>query len=85
MISVEENFYRQFDRTLCQLIAGSVTIATGRISPEAFKRALVTSLIGRAFDVQVTGSTAQEAARVLGEHLRAAESHETFGPQAGEA
>ena len=79
-------FFEGFDSALRQLIAGSCTLAMRKgIAPSDFTEALVTSLVGRAFDVASALVPAEKAAEMIATHARGALSHLQFGDHVGEA
>lgn len=82
----EEEFFFAFDETLRNLLSGAIRAAEANgLSIEQARRAIVTSLVGRAFDAQVEPGKPHDAARVIIEHARAAAAVAIFGNQAGTA
>jgi hypothetical protein len=72
-------FFDGFDNALRTLIAGACGIAGRKgIEPADFTAALVTSLVGRAFDVASGLVPAEKAAQMIGDHARAALNHRYF-------
>lgn len=79
-------FFEGFDTALRNLIGGTCEIAARkRMAPSDFTAALVTSLVGRAFDVAVTLVSAEKAAQMICDHARGALSNLQFGEHEGEA
>jgi hypothetical protein len=79
-------FFEGFDSALRQLIAGACTLAARKdMAPADFTAALVTSLVGRAFDVASGLVPAEKAAQMIGDHARGALSVAQFGEHVGEA
>lgn len=79
-------FFEGFDDALRQLIAVACSLASRKgIEPSDFTAALVTSMVGRAFDVASGLVPAEKAAEMISAHTRGALSHLQFGDQVGEA
>lgn len=85
-MSQDVTFFDGFDGALRRLVFGACEIARRKgIEPADFTSALVTSLVGRAFDVAVVGMPADKAAEMIAGHARGALSHLQFGDHVGEA
>jgi hypothetical protein len=79
-------FFEGFDGALRQLISGVCDIAARKgVPPEDFTAALVTSLVGRAFDVATMALPADKAVEIISAHARGAASLVQFGDHRGTA
>jgi hypothetical protein len=78
-------FFEGFDGALRRLISGACDLAGRKgIAPDDFTAALVTSLVGRAFDVAETLVGADKAVEMISAHARGARSDLQFGEHVGE-
>jgi predicted NAD/FAD-binding protein len=79
-------FFEGFDSALRNLICGAMRLAKRkRIAPSEVTAALVTSLVGRAFDVAVVAVGPEKAAKMICDHAPGALSNLQFGEHEGEA